>query len=59
MSSYLKALKLHVYLAPTKKSYIENGKYLEANTQAMIELNQTLSNTHLFIISYCDAAFIV
>ena len=31
MSSYLKALGLHVYLATTKKSYIDNDKYLGAN----------------------------
>ena len=48
MSSFLKALRLHVYLATTKKSYIENGKYLEANAQSMIALKQTLSNTYSF-----------
>jgi len=36
MSSYLKALELHVYFAITKKSYIENDKYLEANAQVMV-----------------------
>ena len=36
MSSYLKALSLHVYLATTKKSYVGNDKHLEANTQAMM-----------------------
>jgi len=35
MSLYLKALGLHVYLTTTKKSYVDNGKYLEANTQSM------------------------
>jgi len=29
MSSYLKALDLHVYLTTTKKSYVGNDKYLE------------------------------
>jgi len=43
MSSYLKALGLHVYLATTLKSYIENGKYLEANAQAMIALSKHLA----------------
>ena len=33
MSAYLKAL--HVYLATTKKSYLDNDKYIEANTQAL------------------------
>ena len=28
MSSYLKALGLHVYLTTTKKSYVDNDKYL-------------------------------
>ena len=31
VSSYLKALGLHIYLVTTKKSYVDNGKYLEAN----------------------------
>ena len=35
MSAYLKALGLHVYLATTKKFYLGNDKYLEANTQAL------------------------
>ena len=39
MSAYLKALRLYVYLAitigTTKKSYVNNGKHLEANTQVM------------------------
>jgi len=38
ISSYLKALQLHIYLATTKRSYIDNDKYLEANAQAMIAL---------------------
>ena len=29
MIAYLKALGLHVYLATTKKSYVDNDKYLE------------------------------
>jgi len=36
MSFYLKVLCLHIYLASTKRSYIENSKYLEANAQAMM-----------------------
>jgi len=43
MSAYLKALGLHVYLATTKKSYIDNDKYLEANAQAIDALKYTLS----------------
>ena len=35
MSTYHKTLELHVYLVTTKKSYVDNGKHLEANIQAM------------------------
>ena len=59
MSAYLKALELHVYLVTTKKSYIDNGKYLEANAQALIALRQLLSKDYLSMISQCDSAFIV
>ena len=31
MSAYLKTLGLHVYLAATKKSYLDNSKHIEAN----------------------------
>ena len=51
MSAYLKALGLHVYLATTKKSYIDNGKYLEANAQAMDALKHTLSKKYFFYFS--------
>ena len=60
MSAYLKALGLHVYLATTKKkSYVDNGKHLEANTQAMKALRHTLGKEHIFMISHCDSAFAV
>ena len=59
MSSYLKALGLHVYLVTTKKSYLGNDKPLEANTQALYALKQTLSKEHLSIVSHCDSAFTV
>jgi len=59
MSVYLKALSLHVYLAITKKSYLGNDKYLEANTKAMGALRHTLSKDHISLISYCDSAFVV
>ena len=42
MSAYLKVLGLHVYLATSKSSYISNGKYVEANAQALIALKHTL-----------------
>ena len=59
MSLYLKTLGLHIYLATTKKSYIENDKYLEANAQAMIVQKQTLRNAHLFMISHYGSTFVV
>ena len=59
MSAYLKALRLHVYLAITKKSYLGNDKYLEANKQALKALKHTLSKYYLFLISHYDSAFVV
>jgi len=44
MSAYLKSLGLHVYLATIKKSYLDNDKHIEANTQALDALKHTLSN---------------
>ena len=59
MSAYLKALDLHIYLVTTKKSYLGNDKYLEANTQALHALRQTLSKQYLSLLSHCDSAFAV
>ena len=59
MSAYLKSLGLYVYLSTTKKSYVGNDKYLEANAQAIDALKYTLNKEHLFIISHCDSAFAV
>ena len=59
MSSYLKAKGLHVYLATTKKSYLGNDKYLEANTQALDALKHTFSKEYFIMISHCDSAFAV
>ena len=59
MSAYLKALGLHVYLATTKKSFVDNDKYLEANRQALHAFRQTLSKNYLSILSHCDSAFAV
>ena len=42
-----------------KKSYIENGKYLEANAQAMITLKQTFNNNYLSRVANCDSVFVV
>ena len=43
MSAYLKALGLHVYLATTEKSYLDNDKYIKANAQALEALRHTHS----------------
>ena len=43
MSMYLKILGMHVYLATTKKSYLDNNKHIEANAQALMALRNTLS----------------
>jgi len=50
---------LHVYLTITKKSYVGNDKYLEANAQAMDALKYTLSKDYFSMISHCDLAFAV
>ena len=57
MSSYLKTLRLHVYLVTTKKSYFGNDKNIETNAQVMEALRHTLSKEHFSLISYCDSAF--
>ena len=57
MSSYLKVLGLHVYLATTKKSYVGNNKHIETNAQALIAVRQSLSKEQFSIISHCDSVF--
>ena len=59
MNAYLKTLGLHVYLATTKKSYLDNDKHIEVNTQALHALSHTFSKEHLSIVSHCDSAFTV
>ena len=49
MNAFFKALGLHAYLAPTKKSYVDNGNYSDANTQALHALRKTLNEGHLSI----------
>ena len=43
MSAYLKTLGMHVYLATTKKSYLDNNKHIEANAQALEALRPLLA----------------
>ena len=42
MSAYLKSIGSHVYLTTTKKSYLGNDKYIDANAQALDALKHTL-----------------
>ena len=51
MSAYLKALGLHVYLATTKKFYLDNDKYIKANTQALEALRHTLRKISFYYFS--------
>ena len=59
MSVYLKIIGLHVFLAATKKSYLENRRHIEANAQALDALKHSLGKEHLCMVSYCDSAFTV
>ena len=59
MSTYLKALGLHVYLSTTKIPYFDNDKYIEANAQAIDALKHSLSKEYLSIIFHCDFTFAV
>ena len=57
ISTYLKTLGLHVFLAATKKSYLGNSKHIEANAQALEALKSTLNKEYLYLVSNCDSAF--
>ena len=59
MSTYLKTLRMHVYLVTTKKSYFGKDKYIEASAQALDALKQTLSKEYLCMVSHCDSVFAV
>ena len=59
MSIYLKTLGMRVYLAITKKSYLGNDKYIEANAQALVALRHTLSKDQFSMISHCNSAFTI
>ena len=47
MSMYLKGLGIHVYLVTIKDSYVNNNKYIEANSKAIHALKSTLNNDYL------------
>ena len=59
MSLYLKGLGIHVYLAATKDSYVNNSKYIEANSKATHALKSTLNDDYLCRVSNIDSAFVV
>ena len=59
MRAYLKALGLHIYLATTKKFYLDNDKHIEVNAQAIDALMHTLSKEQFSLISHYDSAFTV
>ena len=59
MSTYLKTLGMNVYLATTKKSYLDNNKHIEADAQALEALRSTLNKEYLCLVSNCDSAFAV
>ena len=48
---YLKTLGLHVFLTATKKSYLGNGKHIEANAQALTALRSTFNKEYISMIS--------
>ena len=58
MSAYLKAL-FACLPCTTKKAYLGNAKYIEANAQALDALKHTLSKEYLSMISHCDSTFAV
>ena len=59
MSLYLKALGIHVYLATTNDSYVNNSKYFEANAKAIHALKCALNDDYLSRVSNLDSAFVV
>ena len=59
MSLYLKGLGIHVYLATIKDSYVNNSKYIEANSKAIHALKSALNNDYLSRVANLDSAFVV
>ena len=59
MSMYLKALCIHVYLATIKDPYVNNSKYMEANSKVIHALKLTLNDDYLSRVSNCDSTFVV
>ena len=59
MSTYLKTLGFHVFLAATKKCYLGDRNHIGANSQALEAIRSTLSKEHLMLVSNFDSAFTV
>ena len=59
MSIYLKTLDLHVFLAATKKCYLDNSNHIGANAQALEAIRSTLLKEYLMHVSNLDSAFAV
>ena len=59
MSMYLKTLRMHVFLAATKKSYLGNSKHIEANAQALEAPRSTLKKEYLYMVSHSNSVFAV
>ena len=59
MSMFLKSLGIHVYLATIKDSYVNNSKYIEANSKAIHTLKSTLNNDYLCRVANLDSSFVV
>ena len=59
MSMHLNGLGIHVYLATIKDSYVNNSKYIEANSKAIHALKSTLNNDYLCRVANLDSAFVV
>ena len=59
MSSYLKTLGLHVFLAATKKCYLGDRNHIGANAQGLEAIRSTLNKEYLMLVSNLDSAFVV
>ena len=59
MSIYLQTLGLHVFLAATKKCYLDNSNHIGANAQALEAIRSTLLKDYLMLVSNLDSAVVV
>ena len=59
MSTYVKALGIHIYLATIQGSYFVNGKYIEPNTKAIHALKSALNDDNQSRVSNIESTFVV